>query len=373
MHIAILHDQYIPTDVKGVSGEDNLVNLEIELLKDRGHLITDLRGIETGIKRKILQGTVHVFGYGKGLPPFNRIPEVIHVHNLNQQTGYAWLKDCSAPVVQSLHNLRTFCSISIGWRENKHCYECLMRPTSVLKYRCGGVYGVSGGLRNIVFQRNRPQLHFSRRLIASSEIMKNLFSEVYPEHRIDVVHNPGIRQFPDKDEQIPRGWLFAGRLVREKGILDLIEYWPSDEVLDIAGSGPLFLEIRKMIQNRPNIKLIGVFNKNDQSIYSKYEGLFFASTWMEGSPLVVADALANGLPVIAFGTSAVIEQISNTRGGIFMGVEVTALNIERGISFVRENRTDLRANGLSSSEGFLSPNRWIGQIEKSLSRAVYEK
>jgi glycosyltransferase involved in cell wall biosynthesis len=361
MRVAILHDQYLPNNTLGVSGEDNLVDLEVSLLKERGHQVIDLREIESGLKRKFLQGAIHVFGYGAGLPSLKSVPDVIHVHNLNQRTGYAWLKNSPAPVVQSLHNLRTFCAISIGWRSEKQCFECLKRPT---------FYGLTGSLRNILFQRNRPQLRFSNRLIASSEVMKRLFSEVFPENRIDVIHNPGIQLEQIETNKNLKGWLFAGRLVYEKGILNLIDKWPKEELLDIAGSGPLSEEIKLRVKESPNIRLIGVFEKNNKAIYRDYEGLFFASTWMEGSPLVVADAIANGLPVIAFGKSAVIEQISKTNGGIYMGEDISREAIRNGISIVRNKSSELKFNCQISSQGFLSTNRWISQVEESLRLAT---
>jgi glycosyltransferase involved in cell wall biosynthesis len=370
VRIAVLHDQYLSQGVNGVSGEDNLVNLEIELLKDRGHEIIDLRGIETGLRRKLLQGSIHVFGYGTGLPSMRKLPEVIHIHNLNQKTGYSWLARSPAPLVQSLHNLRAFCSVSIGWRSNHECYECLKNPGSILRHSCGGLYGVLGGLRHILFQRNRPQLHYPSRIIASSEMMKNLFSQVFPRARIDTIHNPGIRVADNGTGLSPKGWLFAGRLVPEKGILNLIKYWPETENLDIAGSGLLHDQVRALTKDRPNIRLIGVFPNEDRTIYHRYEGLFFTSTWMEGSPLVVADAIANGLPVIAFGNSAVKEQISLTGGGVLMETELSRDSILDGIATVRARAVELRSWGIHASQKQLSTTRWISQIENSLRLAT---
>jgi glycosyltransferase involved in cell wall biosynthesis len=40
-----------------------------------------------------------------------------------------------------------------------------------------------------------------------------------------------------------QGWIFAGRLSAEKGIISLIQSWPSHEKLDVAGDGPLLNQI----------------------------------------------------------------------------------------------------------------------------------
>ena len=369
----MLHDEYIARNTQGVSGEDNLVDLEIKLLQEKGHEVIDLRGIEFGLRRKILQGSIHVFGFGKGLPKFRENCDVIHVHNLNQRTGYAWLKNSSFPIVQSLHNLRTFCPISIGWRDGNQCFECLDNPTSVWNYQCGGIYGIAGSFRHILFQSNRPQLLYPRRLIASSNMMKNLFVNVFPPQQIDVVHNPGVVATQLDFLRPRKGWIFAGRFVEEKGVVSLIENWPEEETLDIAGNGPLLPKVMALIEKKSNVKYIGTFKNDEKAIYGNYEGFLFASTWMEGSPLVVADAICNGTPVIAFGSSAVIEQIAMTDGGFYMGVRVTKEGLRRGISQVRTNRTNLFNSCLKASSGVLSPEHWIQNIEHSLKLAVNQR
>jgi glycosyltransferase involved in cell wall biosynthesis len=370
MKIAILHDLYLPIGAMGVSGEDNLVNLEITLLQERGHEIVDLRKYKSGLKRKLLQTSVHTLGIGQSPRLEKQSVDVIHSHNLNQLSGYNWLAETDIPVVQSLHNLRSFCPISIGWRQGQHCYDCLHSPISVIKNQCGGIYGIAGGLRHLVTQVSRPQISRPARLIASSQMMKDLFSQVYDAARIDVIPNPGISMSPPILDTFEERWLFAGRLVQEKGILEIIRNWPNSELLDIAGSGPLESQIREEISSRPNIRMIGTFHSQDSSIYARYRGLIFASTWMEGSPLVVADAISNGLPVVAFGTSAVKEQIANTGGGIFCDKRLTVESLESAFLQVRSAGISLRARCHLSGTTLLSTKTWIDSVENSLKEAA---
>lgn len=370
MKIAILHDLYIPLDSDGVSGEDNLVKLEISLLRKFGHEVIDLRRYATGIQRKILQTTVHVGGVGR-VPNIKKgFVDVIHSHNLNQISGYGWLKETDVPVVQSLHNLRSFCPISIGWRNEKHCFDCIKSPLSVIKNRCGGVYGMSGSIRHLVTQRDRPQISKSRRLIASSHMMKDIFSKIYNAEKIDVIHNPGIPDTPIELDQFEERWLYAGRFVQEKGIIDIIRNWPDEEKLDIAGSGPLESQIRSEIKNRSNIQMIGTFKSDNRKIYGRYRGLIFASTWLEGSPLVVADAISNGLPVIAFGNSAVKEQIDISKGGFYCGKEINLIRLRLAIQQVRQAGLSLRKQCQLSGDNVLSTTFWVREIMNSLERAV---
>lgn len=370
MKIGILHDLYLPLESNGVSGEDNLVNLEITLLRELGHEVIDMRRHIEGFKRKIFQASVHASGFGNAPNFLDKSIDLIHAHNLNQLSGYSWLKDSKVPVVQSLHNLRSFCTISIGWRNGENCFECLESPTAVIQNRCGGIYGISGSFRHLVTQRSKPQLSHPARFIASSQMMKTLFSKVIDKKKIDVIHNPGVRKTLVDLDNFDERWLFAGRFTEEKGILDIVRNWPEHEQLDIAGDGPLFQQISLEIRGKSNIRLIGTFSSENKGIYSKYRGLIFASSWMEGSPLVVADAISNGLPVIAFGTSAVKEQMEKTHGGVYYGKRVTPEGLEAAFFQIRSAGISLRRKCYQSGVEILSPEIWIKMIEKSFLQAL---
>lgn len=99
-------------------------------------------------------------------------------------------------------------------------------------------------------------------------------------------------------------WLFVGRLGREKGILDLVRSWPTGHRLLIAGAGG---EDHEAVADAagPSVELLGQLRRADVlAIMRECRGLVFPSKWLEGSPLVVVEALAVGLPILAFEPTA---------------------------------------------------------------------
>ena len=134
-----------------------------------------------------------------------------------------------------------------------------------------------------------------------------------------------------------------------KGILNIINSWPSEEKLKIAGDGPLLSEIKNIISSKPNIKLIGLYPPGDTSIYSKYEGLIFGSTWYEGSPLVVVDCLSTGTPVICTDESGASELIDISKGGFVIKGKLNEIKIKNAIIDIRNNFKLYSDNAIKSS------------------------
>jgi glycosyltransferase involved in cell wall biosynthesis len=164
--------------------------------------------------------------------------------------------------------------------------------------------------------------------LTASEMMNQALSPLIPLKKMRILRNPGLAITHAPKKSSPRnGWLFAGRFVDEKGIIELINAWPKSETLHIAGSGPLQAEIESRIAHRPEIKLIGTFPPGTADLYHHYEGLIFPSTWLEGSPLVIADALSTGTPVIAMGSSASKEQVEVSKAGVVIPEDLTIFNL----------------------------------------------
>lgn len=84
---------------------------------------------------------------------------------------------------------------------------------------------------------------------------------------------------------------------------------------DIYGKGRQAIEIKKMLQNSNNIALEEAFFNQQQiaSLHKKY-GCYFAATRMDTQGVSALEAMASGLLVISFDTTAVSEFITNERG-----------------------------------------------------------
>ena len=373
MRILILHDPYKPIENGSVGGEDNLAQLEIEQLALLGHDVVDGRIFDFGSKRKFNQVRAQTYGsHPDVLSLIHKIqPSVIHTHNLSQRSGYRWMLDTPVPIVSSIHNYRLFCASSIAWRNGKTCFECRDHShLSAIKHGCDGFRGTLNATRHLVLQPTQPQITQPRLFLTASEMMNQALSPLIPLKKMRILRNPGLATTHAPKKSSPRnGWLFAGRFVDEKGIIELIDAWPKSETLHIAGSGPLQTEIESRIANRPEIKLIGTFPPGTADIYYHYEGLIFPSTWLEGSPLVIADALSTGTPVIAMGSSASKEQVEVSKAGVVIPEDLSISNLIAALLDVRSNFDKYSQNAIIASGTEFSIRRWTTNLDYYLSEA----
>lgn len=109
--------------------------------------------------------------------------------------------------------------------------------------------------------------------------------------------------------------LFVGRLVEEKGLLDLISAYQSIQKLpvkiQIVGKGPL----KNKIKQNKNISVLSNRYENIQIIYQNADIMVIPSkttrTWEEQYGMVVVEAMASGLPIIAYKSGALKEVLSS--------------------------------------------------------------
>jgi len=111
--------------------------------------------------------------------------------------------------------------------------------------------------------------------------------------------------------------LFVGRLSLEKGIRTLFKAWATlgiHHCLKVAGSGPLADEIPEQI----NIVWLG-FQEQDNVHSLMDQALFLVvpSEWFEGFPMVIVEAFAHGLPVLASRLGSMGEVIEDGVTGLF--------------------------------------------------------
>jgi glycosyltransferase involved in cell wall biosynthesis len=129
--------------------------------------------------------------------------------------------------------------------------------------------------------------------------------------------------FVDPDPGIGTGEggfaLFAGRLVEEKGIETLLEAWKGLSApvrLKVIGEGPLAARVAEAAATDKRIEFPGPQSKSEVLEAMRDAAfLVFPSTSYEGFPLVIAEALATGLPAVASRLGAMEEILADGRTG----------------------------------------------------------
>lgn len=316
MRIAVVHSFYSSAQP---SGENAVVLAEVDALRRAGHEVELFAAHTDELEQQPLynlRAAVRVAS-GRGASPLDALrgfgPDVVHVHNLFPNFGTAWVKDLEAPLVVTLHNFRPLCAAYTLYRDGHECTDCVTRSWPSLLHGCyrGSrtatlplTISLRGGAsRNPVLQRADRILvftNFARELYAGAGIA---------ECRIEVISN----FVPESLAGLPgpggAGWLYAGRLSEEKGILDLVRQWPSDISLTVVGSGEQESLIRAAAAGKA-ISMLGPLTRAEVTARMRMaDGVVFPSVCREGFPLVYAESLAAGTPLLAFKGSSVAELV----------------------------------------------------------------
>jgi len=114
--------------------------------------------------------------------------------------------------------------------------------------------------------------------------------------------------------------LFVGRLTPEKGISTLLEAWRqigSALPLEIAGDGPLAPEVDKASREMECVTWLKWLPRAEILQRMKDASvLILPSTWYEGFPMIIAEAFAVGLPVIASNLGSMSTIVDHQRTGL---------------------------------------------------------
>lgn len=168
---------------------------------------------------------------------------------------------------------------------------------------------------NSSFDQNEGLRKIAKRLVTSkSDCMvvlskddEKYYSENYKiKHMLCQIYNPTtFENLPEKNTE-EKLIFAAGNIVPVKGFDDLVEIWALLEDkypewrVEIAGQGEDKEKLeRKMVEKKlKNISFIG--RVNDISEYYRKAAMYVMTSKCEGFPMVVLEAMAFSLPVVAF-------------------------------------------------------------------------
>jgi len=331
MKIAVIHNFY-----KSSGGEDRVFENEIDILRRHGHTVSEFTmhndDVDAISRLRLAKETIwSKRSYDSLLEFFQRYhPDVAHFHNtfpLISPAGYYAARAAGAAVVQTLHNFRLVCPSGQLLRAGRICEDCLGRtfPWPSVAHACyrgeRGATAVIAGMS--AFHRLRGTWTDQvDRYIAQTEFAKGRFiAGGLPAEKIVVKSHFVSGQPATAAASRHQRALFVGRLSAEKGIDTLLQAWNELETpIDLFGSGPLLETVQ-----RANLASIHVKGNVTQDEVAKAMAtasfIVVPSVWYEGTPLVVIEAFAAGLPVIASRLGAMAEIVDDG---------VTGLHFEAG-------------------------------------------
>jgi glycosyltransferase involved in cell wall biosynthesis len=186
------------------------------------------------------------------------------------------------------------------------------------------------------FIKQREFIHGSTKVVAVSNFVKNsLIEETYaPEKKFDVVHNgvdpSKFSPQPASDKSLPGNRvLYVGQVQKTKGANYFTQIFSdsrfNDVKLEVVGSGTYFDKLNEEIRSNglgDNIKLHGKFSDYSDvlSFYktNNFGAFIFPTQRYEGFPMVLVEAMLNGLPVIAFNKGGVFDAVTNGETGFLV-------------------------------------------------------
>jgi glycosyltransferase involved in cell wall biosynthesis len=331
MKILLAHTYY---RIRG--GEDVVFESERDLLRSYGHwVVTFIRHNESLAARSSLANTFDTIWspsvYRDLLTLLRREkPDIVHFHNTFpaiSPSAYYACRDAGIPVVQTLHNYRLVCPGALLVRNGLLCEDCLRKkiPWPGVLHGCWQGSALRTGAVATMLSVHRF-LHtwdelVDRYIVLSNFLRQKLMSGGLPVHKFVVKPN---FVFPDPGPGEHEGGyaLFAGRLSQEKGVWTLLNAWRSlpNIPLKIAGDGPLRHELEQFAKQNGLSKVSFIGKVPRQQVFELMQQakvLVVPSEVPETFGMMVVEAFACGLPVVATPEGALSEIIREGHTGFF--------------------------------------------------------
>jgi len=331
MKILLVHNAY-----QQPGGEDVVFQLERDMLRAAGHEVLEYRRFNDEIREYSIVRRIGLLGRtvwaGDSHRDVTRLlqqhkPAIAHVHNafpLISPSIFSACKSENVPVVQTLHNYRLLCPGGNFCRNGKPCEDCITgkfwQGALHACYRDSHAESAAVALMLTVHHARKTWTEMVDCYIVLTEFSRSRYVDFgFPKDKIRVKPN-----FVDPDPGPRDGHgsyaLFAGRLDPEKGIPTLLKAWlqmSHFHRLRILGDGQLRRETEAFAKVYPNVEFTGWLPH--ASVFEHMKGarfVVFPSEWYENLPLVIIEAFASGVPVIASNLGAMKEVVEHGRTGL---------------------------------------------------------
>lgn len=328
LRVLLVHNRYTE---KG--GEDTVFESEWDALKRQDDIIVDqlIYNNKAGVLKSLINFLFLPWNPLSSRKLRTKIkafdPDVIHLHNWFFTASLAVIteaKKMNVPVVVTVHNFRLLCpSATLYWDGNIHDEALISAfPWTAVQHK---VYRNSYFLTfwlalSIFIHRKMKTFKMIDRYIFLNPFMREIFlassldlhrnqTSIKSNFLIEKTYEPSL-----KDDS----YLFIGRLSEEKGIQTLIDAFSRySKPLTVIGDGPFKAQVMKLAKNHKNIRYLGSLPP-DLIIHHMLNSsaLLVPSLWYEGMPMVILEAFACGLPVIASNLGAMKTMINHESNGL---------------------------------------------------------
>ncbi len=386
MRVAMLHNRYRSGQP---SGENTVVDQTADLLRKSGHVL-DLYAqnsddiAQMSRKDRALLPFRSIWSFAGASDLTFRLqtarPDIVHVHNTFPLFSPSVLRAAARqdlPVVATLHNFRLMCANGVLQRNGGPCESCVGR----IPWR-GAVHGCYReskvqSLPLVAGIAVHNTLHTWQRyvttLIAPSEFVRSRYAAggfdpdqiVVKPHA--VAHSGAVR------EGAGEAVVFLGRLTEEKGFADLLKAWDASlGQFVVVGDGPLRPEADERARQDPSVKVLGALPWAEcMEVLRSARVLVVPARSYETFGLVVIEAFAHGVPVVASRIGALAELVDDGETGALVAPGDTEA-LRKAVGLLTDEATSI-AFGLRARQVYLdrfTPERDLAATERIYADAI---
>lgn len=254
-------------------------------------------------------------------------PDVVHLNNIHSYLSPVlaeMAKRQGARVVWTLHDYKLICPSYSCLRDGAVCEECFADSRAVWKRRCMKGSIVASAVAYLEARRwnaGRIQRSVDAFVCPSRFMARKMEQGGYDSGKLTVISNfINISPLPALDYQ-HRGdyYCYVGRLSPEKGVETLLKAASGVKMkLLVAGSGPLFAELKERYADTSHITFLGQLAGGAVAeLLRQARFSVVPSEWYENNPFSIIESLCAGTPVIGADIGGIPELIDPDNGRLF--------------------------------------------------------
>ncbi len=386
MKICLVHNSY-----EQPGGEDIVFEQERASLERAGHAITVYHRSNSEIAKSTplaricltkdmvwSSGTQHEFSQLLK----RETPDLVHVHNtffVISPSIYAACKDKGIPVVQTLHNFRWICPAYSFYRDGQICEDCLQGSlwNSILHGCYRNSRAATAGVAMILaWQRVlKTWEECVDCYIALTDFAREKFIAAGLEPSKIFVKPNFVEIDPGPSTGVGEYALYVGRLSKEKGLDTLLRAWERLSVpcsLQIIGDGPERESLQGRVRERnfANVTFRGFLSRTETiAAMKRARFVVVPSEWYEGFPMVMAEAMACGTPVICSRLGAMREIVGDRSTGLHFNPG-DAEGLARAVNWAWTYPGEMSKMGRAARREY--ERRYTAQRNYELTMEIYE-
>jgi glycosyltransferase involved in cell wall biosynthesis len=257
-------------------------------------------------------------------------PDVVHLHNVYHHLSPSILGPLARrriPVVMTLHDYKLACPTYRFLDKGELCQACLGGHfTQAVRRRCkDGSLGSSAAMAaELAIHTALRAYRHVQVFVCPSRFMAGRMAAagVFPERLRWIPHF--VAAPPERAVDGVGAVVYAGRLSPEKGVdtlIDAIGRLDEPVRLDVAGDGPDRVRLESLASRtaRGRVRFLGRLDADAlASVIDEAVTVAVPSRWYENQPMVVLEAFARGVPVVATDLGGTPELIRHNTDGLLV-------------------------------------------------------